>query len=88
MVFELIIEIIGETKASGLRVLSAEYSNPGFNILTPLILFMVFESGNKLAFTPCVDAILTNDGSSLYPTPPKFMATLSIGPFAFIESVV
>ena len=36
MVFELIIEIIGETKASGLRVLSAEYSNPGFKRLYKL----------------------------------------------------
>ena len=35
------IDIIGATKASGLRVLSDEYSKPGFEILTLLIRFMV-----------------------------------------------
>ena len=64
------IDIIGATKASGLRVLSDEYSKPGFKILTLLIRFMVVESGNKVAFVPCVDAILTKDGKLLYPIPP------------------
>ena len=64
------IDIIGATKASGLRVLSDEYSKPGFKILTLLIRFIVVESGNKVAFVPCVDAILTKDGKLLYPIPP------------------
>ena len=64
------IDIIGATKASGLRVLSEEYSKPGFKILTLLIRFIVVESGNKVAFVPCVDAILTKDGKLLYPIPP------------------
>ena len=64
------IDIIGDTKASGLSVLSEEYSKPGFKILTLLIRFIVVESGNKVAFVPCVDAILTKDGKLLYPIPP------------------
>ena len=64
------IDIIGATKASGLRVLSDEYSKPGFKILTLLLRFIVVESGNKVAFVPCVDAILTKDGKLLYPIPP------------------
>ena len=55
----------GDTNASGFKVLSDEYSNPGFNILTSLILLIVFESGSKLALIPCVDAILTNEGNFL-----------------------
>ena len=80
--FEFIIDITGDTNASGLNVLSDEYSNPGFNILTLLTLLIVFESGSKLAFTPWVDAMLTKDGKLLYPTPPKFILTLLIGPDA------
>ena len=56
IVFELITEIIGDINASGLRVLSDEYSNPGFNILTLLILLIFVESGIKLALIPCVEA--------------------------------
>ena len=59
-----------DIKASGLRVLSEEYSKPGFNILTLLMRLIVVESGIKLAFTPWVDAILTKDGKLLYPIPP------------------
>ena len=68
--FEFITEIIGDTNASGLRVLSDEYSKPGFNILTLLILLIFVESGIKLALIPCVEAILTNVGKLLYPIPP------------------
>ena len=50
--------------------MSEEYSNPGFKILTLLILLILLELGNKLAFIPCVDAMLTNDGKLLYPKPP------------------
>ena len=82
------IEITGDTNASGFKVLSDEYSKPGFKILTLLILFIVFESGNKLALTPWVDPILTNEGNFLYPTPPKFILILSMGPFADFDWVV
>ena len=68
--------------------MSDEYSKPGFNILTSLTRLIVFESGNKLAFVPCVDAMLTNEGKLLYPTPSKLITTLSIAPDAFGDSVV
>ena len=69
MVFEFVIEITGDTKASGFKVLSEEYSKPGFNILTLLMRLIVFELGSKLAFIPCVEAILTKEGKLLYPLP-------------------
>ena len=87
IVFELIIEITGETKASGFNVLSDEYSKPGFNILTSSTLLIVLESGNKLAFVPWVEAMLTNDGKLLYPTPPKLILTSLIEPLAFKDFV-
>ena len=87
MVFEFIMEITGETNASGLRVGSEEYSKPGFSILTSSSLLIVVESGSKVALVPWVDAILTNDGKSSYPTPPKLRLTLSTGPFALIDFV-
>ena len=52
----------GETKASGFNVGSEEYSKPGFNILTSSTLLIVVESGNRVAFVPCVEAMLTKDG--------------------------
>ena len=52
IVFELIIDITGDIKASGFNVLSDEYSKPGFNILTLSSLLIVEESGSKLAFVP------------------------------------
>ena len=46
------IDIIGATKASGLRVLSDEYSKPGFYILVLLILLIVLEFGKSTPLTP------------------------------------
>ena len=88
IVFELIIEITGETNASGFKVGSEEYSKPGFNILTSSSLLMVFEFGNKVAFVPWVDATLTKEGKLSYPTPPKSIPTWSIGPLALDDLVV
>ena len=62
---ELIKETTGETNASGRKVLSDEYSNPGSMIRTSSILLIFLEVGNILAFNPCVDAMLTNVGSFL-----------------------
>ena len=76
------IEMIGDIKASGFNVLSDEYSKPGFNILTLSSLLIVVESGNKLAFIPCVEAILTNVGRFSYPLPPKLIFTSLIPPVA------
>ena len=78
----------GDTNASGFNVLSDEYSNPGFNILTSSSLLIVVESGSKLAFVPWVEAILTNDGKLLYPTPPKLIFTSLIEPLALVDLVV
>ena len=44
--------IIGDTNASGLKVLSAEKSNPGFSIVTWLILPILVDSGMISTFTP------------------------------------
>ena len=68
----------GDTNASGFNVLSDEYSNPGFNILTSSSLLIVVESGNKLA----------NEGKLLYPTPPKLIFTSLIEPLALVDLVV
>ena len=83
----MIIEITGETNASGFNVGSEEYSKPGFNILTSSSLLIVFEFGNKVAFIPPVDATLTNDGRSSYPTPPKSILTSFIAPLALGDFV-
>ena len=45
MVFELTTDIIGDTNASGLKVLSEEYSNPGSRILTLSILLIYVDCG-------------------------------------------
>ena len=84
----MIIEITGETNASGFNVGSEEYSKPGFNILTSSSLLIVSEFGNKVALVPPVDAMLTNDGRSSYPIPPKSILTLSIAPLALGDFVV
>ena len=81
------IEITGETKASGFNVLSDEYSKPGFSILTSSSLLIVEESANKLAFVPWVEAILTNVGKFSYPTPPKLILTLLTAPLALVDLV-
>ena len=62
MVSASIIEITGETNASGFSVGSDEYSKPGFKILISSTLFIFVESGSKVAFVPCVDATLTKEG--------------------------
>ena len=77
----------GETNASGFKVGSDEYSKPGLSILTLSNLLIVFESGNKVALVPWVDAILTNEGRSSYPTPPKLIWTESIAPLALGDFV-
>ena len=59
------IEINGDTNASGTKVLSDEYSKPGFNILVLLILLIVLEFGKSTPLTPWVDAILTKFGKLL-----------------------
>ena len=87
IVFELMIEITGETKASGFNVLSDEYSKPGFSILTSSSLLIVVESGSRLAFVPWVEAILTNVGKLSYPTPPKLILILLIAPLALVDLV-
>ena len=56
---------IGDTKASGFKVLSAEKSNPGSSILICFILPTRSESGIISALIPSVDPILTNLGSFL-----------------------
>jgi len=65
-----ITEITGGTNASGVNVGSEEYSYPVSRILTSSILLIFLDWGKILAFVPCVDAILTNDGNFLYPAPP------------------
>ena len=87
MVSELITDTTGETNASGLSVGSDEYSKPGFRILISSTLLIVVESGNNVAFFPWVDATLTKEGKLSYPTPPKSIFTLSIGPFALGDLV-
>ena len=81
------IEITGETKASGFNVLSDEYSKPGFSILTSSSLLIVVESGSRLAFVPWVEAILTNVGKLSYPTPPKLILISLIAPLALVDLV-
>ena len=87
MVFELITVMTGETNASGFKVGSDEYSKPGFSILTSSTLFIVVESGSRVAFTPWVDAMLTNDGKLSYPTPPKSIFTVFTAPLALGDFV-
>ena len=73
--YAFIKETLGGTNASGLRVLSEEYSKPGSIILTLPILLIFLDIVNISAFIPCVDAILTNCGNWLYPNPPKYIST-------------
>ena len=87
MVLEFMIDKTGETNASGFSVGSEEYSKPGFKILTSSTLLIVVESGNRDAFVPSVEAMLTNDGKLSYPTPPKLIFTLLIDPFALGDLV-
>ena len=63
ILFESLTVILGDIDASGLNVLSAEYSKPGSKILTLLILLIVLDWGNTWPPEPVVDAMLTNVGS-------------------------
>ena len=63
IVYEFIKETLGGTNASGLRVLSEEYSKPGSIILTLPILLIFLDTGKISAFIPCVDPILTKCGN-------------------------
>ena len=86
--YAFIKETLGGTNASGLRVLSEEYSKPGSIILTLPILLIFLDIGRISALIPCVDAILTNCGNWLYPNPPKFILRLSTPPISVGEVVV
>ena len=88
IVYEFIKETLGGTNASGLRVLSEEYSKPGSIILTLPILLIFLDTGKISAFIPCVDPILTKCGNWLYPNPPKFNLRLSTPPISVGEVVV
>lgn len=87
MVLELITDIIGETNASGLKVWSEEYSNPGSRILTLSILLISSDNGNTSAFFPSEDAILTKVGNFLYPYPPNVFWILSTPPLVVVDLV-
>ena len=52
IVSELIKDATGDTNASGLKVLSDEYSNPGSIILTLSILLIFLDCGKILALSP------------------------------------
>ena len=87
IVSELIKDATGDTNASGLKVLSDEYSNPGSIILTLSILLIFLDCGKILALSPWVEAILTKVGSFLYPNPPNVIWNLSTPPLAVVEFV-
>jgi len=71
----------------GNKVLSEAYSKPMLLIVTPFIWLAVEDLGNTSAFVPWVEAILTNFGICLYPTPAKFILSSLKGPLAVDEFV-
>ena len=77
----------GHRLAIGRKVLSDGYSNPTFNISTFLILLLLEDSGNILAFIPWVEAILTNFGMDTYPRPPETNLTSFTDPLAVFDVV-
>ena len=62
---ESIVVIVGDICASGLRVLSEGYSNPGSKILTSSIWLIVLDVANILALTPFAEVTLVIPGICL-----------------------
>ena len=80
-------EITGDNLATGNKVLSEAYSKPMLLILTSFIWLEVDDLGNTSPFAPWVEAILTNFGICLYPTPAKSILISLKGPLAVGEFV-
>ena len=86
--FESLAETKTGTFAFGCSVLSEEYSNPWFIILT----LFAFPTEPDLAIKYASFAVVFEDptkfGNFLYPDPPETMLILLIGPSTFNDSVV
>ena len=86
--FELLIVANFAILASGLKVLSDEYSNPSFTILNSLTLPILLETGLIYAPVPLSDSILSKIGKLLKLNPSVMVLILDTPPDAVIEFVL